>query len=174
MQKNSKIVLSTDSTYEELVELVRLKGTREGKLQELSNIYTAFKDVVEKDIVKRNIIIKLRKEIDLPLRNNKTGSSKYAEKLGKGINRSKRKKYEKNSANDMALNNERFARMKSMFSLDPENINDREAYGMYLSSKEDLSKAEKKVLLNAFREESTKESITRALAQIKSASKSRA
>jgi hypothetical protein len=138
MDKN-KITIKT--SYAGMVSFVEEQSDRKAKKRALNHIYEVFKDVVDTDLDARFNIIRLRKEVDLPLRMNKAQSSNY--KFHPSPTAGSRKSRRQGGNEQMALQQRREAQMEA-FGLDPQDKEQLILYSEYLEIKKTLNNKQKK------------------------------
>ena len=149
---SEKIKLSKVSSYEELLKYIE-ESVSISKPEAIRNVYRFYKDDVETDVRIRAMVVKLRKEVEIPLKMNKSGSSNFEFVPNKSGNRSSRKSSEKSWETRTAgrVDEERKLRMKNMFWLDPYSKKDQEVYGLYLKAKELLEGKAKKAFTKSIK-----------------------
>lgn len=142
----SKITVTT--SYEGMKSFVQEQSNRAAKLIALNHIYEVFKDTVDTDLDARYNIIRLRKEVDLPIRMNTSDSGSY--EFTPTPSAGSRKVRKHGGATQTKLQKEREHRMR-YFGLDPDDKQQLVLYSEYLEAKKTLKKSQKIELTHAMR-----------------------
>ena len=113
----------------------------------LDEVYKFYKPWHETDFRVRTMLVKLKKNLDIPLAMNKHESKHFKYQANNHSNRTTRKRHEKDPEIMLAskINSDRDWRIKNVFWLDPEKSGDRDLYNSYLAVKRDLTGKAKKV-----------------------------